>query len=90
MRVDGVVKAEVAVLFADRAADGLDLAGERVDDHAGGLQRLAAVVIGLRHAVRVGIDIVHDLLHEGIDAGVDLIAAVVQELARRGLGKTET
>lgn len=32
MRVDGIVEAEVAVLFADRAADGLNLAGERVDD----------------------------------------------------------
>ena len=89
MGVDGVVEAEVAVLLADRAADGLDLARERVDDHARGLQRLGTVIIGLRHAVGVGIDIVHDLLNERIDAGIDLIAAVVEKLARRGFGQAK-
>lgn len=77
------VRAEVDGLFARAAGQALDLAGVGIHDDDGGLELLAGGRRALRHLVEVGIDVVDRLLDAGIVAGIDLIAAGIEQRARR-------
>ena len=79
----GAVCAEVDGLFARTAGQALDLAGVGIHDDDGGLELLAGGRRALRHVVEVGIDVVDRLLDARIVAGIDLIAAGIEQRARR-------
>ena len=79
----GPVRAEVDGLFAGAAGQALDLAGVGVHDGDGGLELLAGGRRALRHIVEVSIDVVDRLLDARIVAGIDLVAAGIEQRARR-------
>ena len=79
----GPVRAEVDGLFAGAAGHALDLTGVGVHDDDGGLELLAGGRRALRHVVEVGINIVDRLLDARVIAGIDLIAAGIEQRARR-------
>jgi len=69
----GAVERQAAALVADTARHGDDVAGLVVRHNDGGLQLLNAH--GLRHVVKVLVDLVYNSLNLRIDRCIDLIAA---------------
>ena len=72
----GAVELKALGLLADAAGQGQNAPVVGVHDHDGALQLLAAA--GLEIA-QVGVDGVHHRLDVGVDAGVDLVTAVVKQ-----------
>ena len=83
LRLRGPVGDEVGRLFAHAAGQGHDGARVGVHDDDGALQLLLSRAVGLGQGVQVLIDGVHVGLDVRVVAGVDAVAAGIEELLRR-------
>ena len=76
---DSAVETKVNLLFPDTAAEGENASVIGVHHHDGALE-LLLIAAALRHLLRIGIEIVDDILNPRVDAAVDLITAAVKQL----------
>ena len=89
----GMAAGETGGLFADAAHQGHNIAGIGVHDDHGGFQRLAGAAEGGGEVAAVFVIVIHDVLNVHINAGIDIVAAVIEKMlggirrAALGLGQ---